>query len=199
MLESRGAEVRAGALIASASADSATLGDGETIPARTVVWSAGVRASGTPETGELERARMARLVVDERLRPAGHGDVHVVGDLADGRPMLSAPALQEGSYAARAILAAVRGEPEPPPFRYRDKGTMAVIGRNAAVADVAGLQLTGFLGWAAWLGVHLYFLVGFRNRVAVFFHWGWEYIVRDRPTRMIATVDPDAVVEELTG
>jgi NADH dehydrogenase len=199
VLERRGAEVRAGALIASASADSATLGDGETIPARTVVWSAGVRASGAPETGGLERGRSERLVVDGRLRPAGHANVRVVGDLAAGQPMLSAPALQQGRYAARAILAAARGGAEPAPFRYRDKGTMAVIGRNAAVADVAGLQLTGFLGWAAWLGVHLYFLVGFRNRVAVFFHWGWEYVARDRPTRMIATVDPDPVVDELTG
>jgi NADH:ubiquinone reductase (H+-translocating) len=199
VLQRRGAEIRAGALIATASADSATLGDGETIPARTVVWSAGVRAAGSPDTGELERGRSARLVVDERLRPAGLADVHVVGDLAAGEPMLSAPALQQGRYAARAILAAIRGEPEAAPFRYRDKGTMAVIGRNAAVAHVAGLQLTGFLGWFAWLGVHLYFLVGFRNRVAVFFHWGWEYVVRDRPTRMIATVDPDPVVDELVS
>jgi len=74
---------------------------------------------------------------------------------------------------------------------------MAVIGRGAAVANVRGFQLTGFLGWLAWLGVHLYYVVGFRNRVAVFVHWGWDYVRRDRPTRMITTVEPDAVADSL--
>jgi NADH dehydrogenase len=126
-------------------------------------------------------------------------NVHALGDLAGHEPMLSAPALQQGRYAARAILAAVHGRPEPGPFRYRDKGTMAVIGRNAGVAHVAGLELTGLLGWMAWLTVHLYYLVGFRNRLVVFFQWGWDYILRDRPARMITTVEPDRVADELSG
>jgi NADH:quinone reductase (non-electrogenic) len=198
ILRRRGVEVRTGALIASATADRATLRDGEQIPARTVVWSAGVRAAETPVTEGLERGRAERLVVDDRLRPAGLTDVHAIGDLAGHEPMLSAPALQQGRYVARTILATVRGEPEPGPFRYRDKGTMAVIGRNAGVAHVAGLELTGFLGWMAWLVVHLYYLVGFRNRVVVFFQWGWDYVLRDRPARMITRVDPDPVVDALT-
>jgi len=74
-----------------------------------------------------------------------------------------------------------------------------VIGRGAAVANVGGLQLTGFVGWLAWLAVHLYYVVGFRNRVAVFFHWGWDYVRRDRPTRMITTVEPDAVADALSA
>ena len=98
--------------------------------------------------------------------------------------MLSAPAMQQGRYVARAIRADVAGKGPPAPFRYKDKGTMAVVGRGAAVANVRGLHLTGFLGWLAWLAVHLYYVVGFRNRAAVFFHWGWDYVRRDRP-------DPD--------
>jgi NADH dehydrogenase len=113
--------------------------------------------------------------------------------------MLSAPAMQQGRYVARAIAAAARGEPAPAPFRYRDKGTMAVIGRNHAVAHVAGLKLTGFVGWLAWLTVHLYYLVGFRNRAVVFLNWGWDYLRRDHPTRMIISADPDPAAAALTG
>jgi NADH:ubiquinone reductase (H+-translocating) len=133
---------------------------------------------------------------------AGREGVYAIGDVAGAEhalPMLSSPAMQQGRYVARAILRAVRGHEPPPPFRYKDKGTMAVIGRGAAVANVRGLQLTGFIGWLAWLGVHLYYVVGFRNRVAVFFHWGWDYVRRDRPTRMITTVEPDAVADALSA
>src|SRR5581483_4987384 len=170
-----------------------------TIATRTVVWSAGVRAARPGGTEAEPAARQQRLVVDDRFRLAGNDHVYVIGDLADGLPMLSAPAMQQGRYVARSIAAAIEGKDVPRRFRYRDKGTMAVIGRNAAVADVFGLQLTGFVGWIAWLAVHLYYLVGFRNRVAVFVNWGWDYLRRDRPTRLITTVDPDPVVESLTG
>jgi len=199
VLERRGVEVCTGAVTTDADDEHASLSNGETIPTRTVVWSAGVRAARPGGTESFPAGRAQRLQVDERLRLVGRDEVYVLGDLADGLPMLSAPALQHGRYAARAIVAAVRGMEEPRPFRYRDKGTMAVIGRNAAVADVFGLQLTGFVGWIAWLAVHLYYLVGFRNRVAVFVNWGWDYLRRDRPTRLITTVDADPVVESLTG
>jgi NADH dehydrogenase len=201
VLEQRGVEIRTGALIDSADEAGAVLRDGERIEARTVVWSAGVRATEPAGTEALARGRARRLEVDDRLHPPGLPDVYAIGDVASPAghelPMVSAPAMQQGRYVARAILAAGRGE-EPPPFRFRDKGTMAVIGRNAAVADVLGLRLTGFLGWIAWLVVHLYYIVGFRNRVAVFFQWGWEYVRRDRPVRMITTVESDPLVDELT-
>jgi NADH dehydrogenase len=202
VLERRGIDVRVGALIGSAGPDGATLRDGEVVVARTIVWSAGVRATEPGGTGELARSRNGRLEIDERLRPPGLPDVYVIGDVAaaaeEWLPMLSAPAMQQGRYAARAILAAAAGSEPPPPFRYRDKGTMAVIGRNAAVADVFGLQLTGFLGWVAWLTVHLYYIVGVRNRAAIFLRWGWEYARRDRPVRTITTVEADPLVDELT-
>jgi NADH:ubiquinone reductase (H+-translocating) len=205
VLERKGADVITGTVMTEARPDGATLADGTELAARTIVWSAGVRAADDPVDGELERRRGRRLQVDDHLRPGGRPEVFAIGDLAGVAgdvgelPMLSAPAMQEGRYAAAAILAAVAGREPPGPFRYKDKGTMAVIGRNAAVANVRGLQLTGFIGWLAWLVVHLYYVVGFRNRVAVFFHWGWDYVRRDRPTRMITTVEPDAVAEALSA
>jgi NADH dehydrogenase len=205
VLVRKGAEVITGTVMNEARADGATLADGTELTARTIVWSAGVRAADDAVDAELERGRGRRLQVDDRLHPGGRAEVFAIGDLSGAvgesgeLPMLSAPAMQEGRYAAAAILAAAAGKPPPGPFRYKDKGTMAVIGRNAAVANVRGLQLTGFIGWLAWLLVHLYYVVGFRNRVAVFFHWGWDYIRRDRPTRMITTVEADAVADGLSA
>jgi NADH dehydrogenase len=202
VLERKGVEVMLTTLMAAADATSATLSTGSEIAARTIVWSAGVRANDVGGLGDAERSRSHRLVVDDRLRAGGLDGVFAIGDLAAGQDalaMLSAPAMQQGRYVARTIRAAAAGKEAPAPFVYKDKGTMAVVGRGAAVANVRGLQLTGFLGWIAWLVVHLYYVVGFRNRVAVFFQWGWDYVRRDRPTRMVMTVDPDPVVDALVS
>jgi len=99
-------------------------------------------------------------------------------------PMLSAPAIQEGRYVARSILSLERAKPVEP-FRYRDKGIMATIGRHAAVAQLGRLRFTGFVGWAMWLLVHLYFIIGFRNRIVVLVEWAWDYFRYDRPIRLI--------------
>ena len=200
-----GVEIRTGTLMVDVQPDCAEVSSGEKLPTRTVVWSAGVRANDPAGVEAAERGRARRLRVDERLRLDGRPEVLAIGDVASTSgpsgelPMLSAPAMQQGRYAARSILAASKGRPDLKPFHYRDKGTMAVIGRNHAVAAVAGLKLTGFIGWIAWLAVHLYYLVGFRNRAAVFFHWGWDYFRRDRPTRMITTVEPDEVAAQLSA
>ena len=202
VLERKGAEIVLGTVMSDAGPLGAKLSNGSEIAARTIVWSAGVRAADTGGTHELEHRRSYRLAVTDSMVVAGREGVYAIGDVAGAEhalPMLSSPAMQQGRYVARAILAAVRGQEGPPPFRYKDKGTMAVIGRGAAVANVRGLQLTGFIGWLAWLGVHLYYVVGFRNRVAVFFHWGWDYVRRDRPTRMITTVEPDAAADALSA
>lgn len=200
-----GVEVKTGTLLVRIQPGLAELSSGETLETETVVWSAGVRANAPDEFAYVERAKAARLEVDDRLRLHGRPEVRAIGDLAasEGQsaalPMLSAPAMQQGRYTAEAILADARGKPDLPPFKYRDKGTMAVIGRNHAVASFAGLQLTGFIAWTAWLTVHLYYLVGFRNRAAVFLTWAWDYLHRDHPTRMITTVERDPAAEELAA
>jgi NADH dehydrogenase len=195
------------------------------IGARTIVWSAGVgptdplrdeksgpdKASGADGGAagadgggaDVVRSRTRRLVVDEylRIRPG----VYAIGDVASVRPgggsgsgaelpMLSPPAMQEGRYVARAIRHG--GEPGRP-FRYVDKGTMATIGRRAAVAEVGPVRLRGFLGWITWLVVHLYYLIGFRNRAVVLASWGWDYLRRDRPIRLIVRSRYDPVVAGL--
>jgi NADH dehydrogenase len=205
VLARRGVEVLTGTLVETADGGGVRLADGRQLPARTAVWSAGVRARSVSGLPAGARRRAARLAVDEWLRLAGHDRVFAIGDLAAAReldeelPMLSAPAMQEGRYVARAILADVMGRERLAPFHYRDKGTMAVVGRGAAVASTRGLQLTGWIGWVAWLTVHIYYLVGFRNRAAVLVSWGWNYLRRDRPIRMITPVQRDPLVERVLG
>jgi NADH dehydrogenase len=210
-LRSRGVEVRLSTLVREATDTAVVLSAAieqadSSIGARTIVWSAGVGPTdplpdkGSEPDGDVARSRSKRLEVDEclRLRPG----VYAIGDVASVRPgggetelpMLSPPAMQEGRYVARAILD--RDEPARP-FRYRDKGTMATIGRRAAVCQVGPLRLRGFLGWVTWLVVHLYYLIGFRNRAAVLASWGWDYLRRDRPIRLIVRSSYDPIVAGL--
>jgi NADH dehydrogenase len=202
-LSERGIEVRTGTLVEKADEASVVLSSGDAIESRTVVWSAGVR-SMDPLDREAPRSRTKRLDADPQLRLRDHDDVYVIGDAASVQagegelPMLSPPAMQEGRYVAKAIRARMAGRPgSPHPFRYVDKGTMATIGRHAAVADVHGVRVRGFIGWLAWLFVHVYYLIGFRNRLVVLASWGWNYLLRDRPIRLIARSDRDPLVEEL--
>ncbi|MGH2608296.1 MAG: NAD(P)/FAD-dependent oxidoreductase [Tepidiformaceae bacterium] len=190
-LRQKGIDVRVGTRVAGAEPGRVTLEGGTPIAAETLVWAAGVRPAGLAGALAVARSRSGRVEVDEALRVRGLGGVYAIGDVAsleqDGRevPMLSAPAMQEGRHAAANILRDVGGEP-PKRFRYRDKGSMATIGRNDAVAQIGRVQLTGFAGWVAWLVVHLYYLIGFRNRLAVLLGWAWNYIRLDRPVRIIA-------------
>jgi NADH dehydrogenase len=196
-LRDRGVEVRTSTLVETATDDRVILRGGEEIATRTIVWSAGVRPDD-PLGEAAERSRSKRVRVDDHLRL--RDDVYAIGDAAsvaagEGElPMLSPPAMQAGRYVARAILdpAATRT-----PFRYVDKGTMATIGRRAAVADVRGLKLKSTLGWLAWLLVHIYYLIGFRNRAAVLASWAWDYLRRDRPIRVIVRSEDDPVASRL--
>lgn len=203
VLEKRGVEVELGAMVDRADENGVLFAGGKRIETRTVVWSAGVRPTDPTGGQALDRSKAGRLAVDERLRLGGRDEVFAIGDVAAAQwrgaelPMLSAPAMQEGRYAARAIVAAATGRPQPGPFRYRDKGTMATIGRNAAVALLLGLKLKGFVAWVAWLTVHLWYTVGFRNRLAVFVWWGWNYIRKDRPIRLIQHAELDPVTAQL--
>jgi NADH:ubiquinone reductase (H+-translocating) len=180
------------------------LSDGSTVCARTAVWAGGVapllpRAQPDPETG-----RGGRVRVDEFLRIPGTERAYALGDAAaaeqDGSelPMVSAPALQAGRYVARAFRADLRGNGAGPPFRYSDRGRMATIGRNAAVAQLrGGLELTGFAGWLAWLLAHVWYLAGLRNRVIALASLAWYYLRLDRPLRIILQTPPDPIVATL--
>ncbi|WP_242344148.1 NAD(P)/FAD-dependent oxidoreductase [Anaeromyxobacter terrae] len=190
-LEQLGVEVRTGTPVTAIDAEGVTLGDGSRIASRTVLWGAGVAASPLARTlgAPLDRAGRVRVAAD--LSVPGHPEAFVVGDLAavlreDGRPVpgLAPAALQEGRHAARNIRRALAGEP-PLPFHYLDKGELATIGRAAAVADVRGLRFSGLLAWLTWLFVHIFFLIGFRNRVAVILQWAWSYLTFTRGARLI--------------
>lgn len=202
ILRDRGIEVRTSVLVEKATEEQVVLSSDEEILSRTVVWSAGVRPEDPVRTPHAPRNRSRRLEVDGHLRLAGRSDVYVIGDAASVThrggelAMLAPPAMQEGRYVARSIRDRVRGVPARGPFRYRDKGTMATIGRNAAVADVRGVRLRGFPGWVVWLVVHIYYLIGFRNRLAVLWSWGWDYLRRDRPIRLIIRSHGDPLADQ---
>ncbi|GIW52146.1 MAG: pyridine nucleotide-disulfide oxidoreductase [Gemmatimonadales bacterium] len=189
-LERRQIEVRLGTRLERVEGDEVLLSGGERIVTKTLVWAAGVRPAGLVEALGLPATKSGRVAVDQALRVQGHDRVFAIGDIAavpygDGEmPMLSAPAIQEGRFVADAILKLERGL-DPGRFRYRDKGIMATIGRNAAVAQLGKLRFKGFVGWIMWLVVHLYFIIGFRNRISVLLEWAWDYFRYDRPIRLI--------------
>jgi NADH:ubiquinone reductase (H+-translocating) len=203
-LTSRGVDVRTKTHITAADGHRVTLSDGSVVSARTVVWAGGV-APLVPSTRPApQMTRGGRVRVDEFLRIPGAQGAYALGDAAaaeqDGRdlPMVSAPAIQAGRYIARAIRSDLRGGQAGPPFRYFDKGRMATIGRNAAVAQLrGGLELTGFAGWLAWLFVHVWYLAGLRNRVITLASWAWYYLRLDRPIRIIVQTPPDPIVDTL--
>ena len=183
-------EVLLNARVVEAGPDQVILSDGTVIPCHTLVWSAGVKAA--PLAGALGRAHNGggRVQVAPDLTLPGHPEVYVIGDMThleqDGEPlpMVAPVAMQMGSYAGRAILERERGE-TPPPFRYLDKGSMATIGRSAAVATAFGMNFRGYLAWLVWLLLHLYYLVGFRNRMVVTLNWAWYYWFHERQVRLI--------------
>lgn len=189
--ERYGIEVRVGERVEEAAPGSVHLASGGRIEAETLVWAAGVQPSDLANRLHSPRSRSGRVCVDESLRLPDQDRVFAIGDVAAANhegteaPMLSAPAIQGGRTVARSIRRQLEGE-APVPFVYRDKGIMATIGRNNAVAQVGPLRLKGFLGWVAWLAVHLYFILGVRNRIVVLAGWGWNYLLRDRPIRLIA-------------
>ena len=204
-LRRRGVEVRLGTALTRAEPDHVVLDDGTRIPTRTLVWVAGVAAAPLAEQLDAPRTRGGRVEVTPTLQLAGDPDVFVIGDVAgatdaDGAllPQLAPVALQQGRYVADRIVADLDGVADERPFRYVDKGTMATIGRHDAVAELPfRIRLEGPLAWLAWLALHLLFLVGFRNRVAVLLSWVWNYVTYDRAARLI--LHPDARASDEHG
>jgi NADH dehydrogenase len=169
-----------------------TLKDGTRVAAATVVWAAGVRASALADALGVALGRSARVKVTPQLNLADHPEVFVVGDMAylEGYregvayPMVAQVAIQMGKLAAKNILATVRGR-QPEEFRYFDFGSMATIGRSAAVFDAFNIRLTGILAWLGWLFIHLLYLIGFRNRLVVLLNWIVNYFTYERGVRVI--------------
>ena len=189
-LEDMGVEVRTGAPVAGIDERGIEVGDGERIDAGTVIWAAGVQASPLgrriAEQAGVEVDRGGRVPVEPDLTLAGHPEVRVLGDLAaTGLSGVAPVAMQQGDWVGKAIDAFERRRAAPKPFRYKDKGSMATIGRRRAVAHIGGLRLGGTLAWLAWLFVHLMYVVGFANRVLVLVRWMSSYLANGRGERVL--------------
>ena len=189
-LEGLGVEVRTGLRVTGIDAEGVSLGD-ERLAARTVLWAAGVAASPLAKSLGVPLDRAGRVLVQPDLTIPGHSEISVIGDLAtltqDGKPVpgVAPAAMQEGRYVAKQVRLRLAGKPTAP-FRYVDKGNFATLGRGAAVGDVFGkLKLSGLLAWLAWLTIHIFFLIGFRNRVLVLFQWAYSYVTFRRGARLI--------------
>jgi NADH dehydrogenase len=196
-LAARHVDVRLGVPIAAVGRDKVELADGTTIPTHTVLWTAGVKANPLGTALSLAHTPRGQIVVRPDLSVPAHPEVFVIGDLAaverpDGKPFpqLAPVAMQQGRYVARCIERRIQGR-STKPFRYVDKGTMATIGRRSAVAELPlGIRFGGTLGWLSWLGLHLVFLIGFRNRAVVLLNWAWNYLRWDHGNRVILS-DPE--------
>jgi NADH:ubiquinone reductase (H+-translocating) len=198
-----GVTVRTGTLVTDLHNNTVTMRRGEStedLQTHTILWTAGVKSSPlgevlTKRTGvELDRA--GRVKVEADLTIPGHPELFVVGDLAhvsdrDGKPLpgLASVAIQEGRYVGEAISQKLQGK-TPAAFRYVDKGNLAIIGRNAGVADFGRFHVTGFPAWILWLCVHIYYLIGFDNKFLVLFQWAWNYVTRKRGAQLITGRDP---------
>jgi NADH dehydrogenase len=198
-LTKKGVEVMLKAKVQDITAGSIRLADGREIDLSTVIWTAGVRASDIGRLLGVELQRQGRVAVSPTLQLPGHPLVFVIGDLAgaiDGGaqlPMLIPVAMQEGRRVA-ATITELLSSGGATAFRYRDPGIMATIGRNSAVAELGRVHLSGFLGWLMWLFVHLINVVSFRSRILVLVNWAWDYLLYDRPIRIIvrARAQPDS-------
>jgi NADH:ubiquinone reductase (H+-translocating) len=188
-LTKRGAIVHLDTRVQRVDSRGVELAAGTRIEAATVIWAAGVAPSPLAAKLGLPTSKSGRIRVNRALQVEGQKDIFAIGDIAglvEGEkelPMLSAPAVQQGKYVAR-LLCRPKGRTKA--FRYKNRGIMATIGRNEGVAQIGRFQLRGFIGWLVWLSVHLFLLVGFRNRFQVFLGWAWNYVRMDRPVRIIA-------------
>jgi NADH:ubiquinone reductase (H+-translocating) len=177
------------------------------IRARTILWGAGVQASPIGQVlanrfgAELDRS--GRVVVQSNLNLPGHPEIFVLGDMAHVKdkkgnpiPQVAPGAIQEGDHAAHRLIAQLHGKKDPGDFRYVDKGSLAVIGRNAAVAFVGSIRMHGFIAWLAWVFIHIHFLIQFQNKLVIMVQWAWGYVTRQRGPRIITGHSPFPLVED---
>lgn len=189
-LRRMGVDVRPETAVAKVLPDAVVLGNGEVIPTDTVVWTAGVRGEELAGASGIPVGRDGRVPVDSTLQVKNHPDVYVIGDLASIKeetrilPMVAQVAIQSGVKAAQNILGQIEGQ-APAPFVYRDRGSMIAIGRKAAGVAIGKHTFKGFMAWVMWLIIHLFNLIGFRNRLMVFTNWAWDYLLYERAVRYV--------------
>ncbi len=193
-LEKLGVEVRAGGRVEEVDADGVIVA-GERIASHTVIWAAGVKASPAGAWIGAETDRAGRVIVHGDLSVPGHPEIFVLGDTAsatdaDGKPLpgVAPVAMQQGRYIGRTIRARAEGREHPRPFKYFNKGNLATIGRSFAIADFGFARVSGFIAWVLWLGVHILYLIGFRNRLLVMLQWAWEYFTYEHGARIITPI-----------
>ena len=191
-LEKMGVEVRTGNAVQDIDDSGVTVAY-ERIGCHTVIWAAGVLASPAGQWFDAPTDKNRRVLVNPDLSVPGHPEIFVIGDtmtlIQDGKPLpgVAPVAMQQGPYVANAIRSSVFHRDPPPPFRYRDKGNLATIGRKYAIADFGKFGISGFPAWLLWLGIHIYFLIGFRNRFFVLAQWAWAYLTYERGARLITS------------
>jgi NADH:ubiquinone reductase (H+-translocating) len=191
LLRSKNVEIMVNTKLVDYNGRQVTLGDGSTINAHTLIWTAGVRSARITDTLGVQQAGSGRVRVESTLQLPGHPEVFVIGDAAyveDAKgqplPMLATVAQQQAAAAARNIRKILNGQ-QPEAFRYKDPGLLATIGRNAAVARIWGLSFSGFIAWVIWVGLHIFRLIGFRNRLLVLINWAWDYVFYENQVRLI--------------
>ena len=189
-LQHLGVEVRTNSPVTEVRSGEVRIGD-DVLPAEVVLWAAGVSASPLGRELGVPVDRAGRVLVEPDLSIPGHREVFVIGDLAsmkdaEGKPLpgVAPVAMQQGKFVARQIAADLAGNPRES-FHYVDKGSLATIGRAAAIAQFGKIHISGFIAWLAWLFIHILFLIGFRNRIIVMFQWAWSYLTYERAARLI--------------
>lgn len=191
LLQRKNVDVRLNTKMQDFNGQRVILGDGSRIETQTLIWTAGAKAAEIVDSLDVEKAAMGRVRVTPTLQLPLFPEAFVIGDAAflvngNGQPlpMLSTVAIQQGKAAAQNIRRMIAGD-EPLPFHYNDPGLLATIGRNAAVARIFGISFSGFVAWVIWVFLHIYRIIGFRNRIIVMFNWAWDYFFYDNQVRLI--------------
>lgn len=189
-LQKKGVKVVLNAAVTSIDATGVHLNNGSIIPTETVVWTAGVKGELIANDLNVKTMPNGRVIVDEYCRVPGYDDLFIIGDLAcfmhNGKPlpMIAPVAMQQGRYVGKHLLQKLKGK-TPKPFRYRDKGGMVAIGRNKAIAQIAGLHVKGYIAWILWIFIHILYLIGFKNKIFVMINWVYSYIFFEKSVRLI--------------
>ncbi len=191
LLKKKNVDIRVNTKLASFNGQRVALGDGSFIETQTLIWTAGIKTAEIADTLRVEKASGGRIRVDSTLRLPAHPEVFIIGDAAfvlgidnSPLPMISTVAIQQGAHTAKNIRKAMDGKPLAD-FYYKDPGLLATVGRNAAVARIWGISFSGFGAWVIWVFLHIYRIIGFRNRLLVMFNWAWDYLFYDNQIRLI--------------